>query len=230
MILGWGLGENLRKCVPKLRKSEPQPTFSGSYKKREYACLVVPIEICMFVCVCSLGEIFENVFGWKQRFVCSWRRWMASKTIEQGNTPLPSNIDNREAPKLQLEPTLEHSFPKVKNRINLVFLTQGSACKFAFRTLHSLYLLKETVTSINHNRHRHRGWLNDQSQLINFLILGWIWRIPTVPGNFCYLIGKKEVSRKWLNFWPLIKFLPTKIFKPFVFYCYYWRVTKISTD
>ena len=43
-----------------------------------------------------------------------------------------------------------------------------------------------------------------------------------------YLIGKKEVGRKWLNFWPLTNILPT--FKSFVFYFYYWRVTKILTD
>ena len=33
---------------------------------------------------------------------------------------------------------------------------------------------------------------------------------------------------KFSSLW--LKFLPTKIFKPSVFYCYYWRVTKISTD
>ena len=30
------------------------------------------------------------------------------------------------------------------------------------------------------------------------------------------LIGKNKVGQKWLNFWPQTKFLPTKIFKPFV--------------
>ena len=39
-----------------------------------------------------------------------------------------------------------------------------------------------------------------------------------------YLIGKKEVGQIWL------KFQLTKIFKSFVFYCCYWRLTTFSTD
>ena len=42
--------------------------------------------------------------------------------------------------------------------------------------------------------------------------------------NAIYLISKKEVGWKWLNFWP------TKNFKSFVFYGYHWGVTKILTD
>ena len=37
-------------------------------------------------------------------------------------------------------------------------------------------------------------------------------------------------AEKWLKFLRLTKFRPAKIFKSFDFYCYYWRVTKISTD
>ena len=50
--------------------------------------------------------------------------------------------------------------------------------------------------------------------------VGREWSVSFVT----YLIGKKEVGRKWLKFWP------TKNFKSFVFYCYHWRVTKILTD
>ena len=48
--------------------------------------------------------------------------------------------------------------------------------------------------------------------------------------SYIYLIGKKEVGWKWLNFWLWLKFRPTKNYKSFVFYCYYWRLTKFSTD
>ena len=41
---------------------------------------------------------------------------------------------------------------------------------------------------------------------------------------------KKEVGQKWLIFGLWLKFRPTKNFKCFVFYCYYWELTKFSTD
>ena len=49
-------------------------------------------------------------------------------------------------------------------------------------------------------------------------------RSLTCSTYFLYTLSVKKKSGLWL------KFLPTKIFKPFVFYCYYWLVTKILTD
>ena len=65
------------------------------------------------------------------------------------------------------------------------------------------------------------------SKIILCWFVAWnsIRSLKTLQIHPKYPIGKKEVGLKWLNFWPL-----TKIFKPFVFYCWYWRVTKISTD
>ena len=46
-----------------------------------------------------------------------------------------------------------------------------------------------------------------------------------------YIIGKKRVDKKTTKILPTKMyvdfFLPTKIFKSFVFYCYFWRVTGI---
>ena len=45
-----------------------------------------------------------------------------------------------------------------------------------------------------------------------------------------YFIGKKKSAESDLLFCLWLKFRPTENFKSFVFYCYYCRVTKISTD